>query len=66
MKEEYRSMNEVIQEELKSEQPKTVKLTTENLKKLEEKEINEIKETKETKNKKRYKNKPVWAMSKEV
>lgn len=60
MKEEYRSMNEVIQQELKSEQPKTVKLTTENLKKLEEKE------KKETKSKKRYKSKPVWAMTKEV
>jgi len=45
---------------LKSEQPKTVKLTTENLKKLEEKEIKEIQ------NKKRYKSKPVWAMTKEV
>ncbi|CAD8186179.1 unnamed protein product [Paramecium pentaurelia] len=72
MKEEYKQINELIQKELKDDGPKskTVQLTAENLKKLEDrdtiKEQNDNKlDTKQGDQKKRYKNKPVWAMTKE-
>ncbi|CAD8120623.1 unnamed protein product [Paramecium sonneborni] len=75
MKEEYKQINEIIKKELHEDVPKskTVQLTAENLKKLEERDTikqQEIKndnkmDTKQGDQKKRYKTKPVWAMTKE-
>ncbi|CAD8164742.1 unnamed protein product [Paramecium octaurelia] len=65
MKEDYKQMNEIIKKELSEEVPKskTVALTAENLKKLEDKDSKV--ESKAGDKKKRYKTKPVWAMTKE-
>ncbi|CAD8102895.1 unnamed protein product [Paramecium primaurelia] len=75
MKEEYKQINDIIKKELQDDGPKskTVQLTAENLKKLEERDTikqQEVKtdnklDIKQGDHKKRYKTKPVWAMTKE-